>query len=304
MTSASALRNDFLVISTIDNLELAKRVATQLGIQLMQAHLQIFSDGESKIRMNKVSDKRCIIIHSTHPPVDQHLMQLFMVIRKCAEDNAKDICIMSPYMSYSRQDKEFINGEVISINVIGNILECIGCNELVTVDIHNPNVLSRFTFKTCNISAIPLLAEYTKNHLHLNNPLIISPDDGGIKRAEQLANILNIEMSWLTKTRDRHTGKVKTKFERTTSISHRDIIMIDDMISTGNSIINAAKILKELEAERLYVLCTHALLLENAAERLLAVGITDIIATNSIPNIFAKVDISTILSDHIRRSFT
>jgi ribose-phosphate pyrophosphokinase len=80
--------------------------------------------------------------------------------------------------------------------------------------------------------------------------------------------------------------------------------MIDDMISTGNSIINAAKILKELGAERLYVLCTHALLLENAAERLLAVGITDIIATNSIPNIFAKVDISTILGDHIRRSFT
>jgi ribose-phosphate pyrophosphokinase len=301
MTSALTLRNDFLVISTIDNLELAKKVANQLDIQFMQAHLQIFSDGESKVQMNQISDNGCIIIHSTHPPVDQHLMQLFMMVHKCTNDHAKDICIISPYIAYSRQDKEFLNGEVISIDVMGKILECIGCKELVTVDIHNPNVLSRFVFKTYNISAIPLLAEYTRNHMHLNDPLIISPDNGGINRAEQLANILSIEMSWLTKTRDRYTGKIKTKYEGTSSISHRDIIIIDDMISTGNSIINAAKILKELGAEKLFVLCTHALLLEDAAERLLAAGITDIIATNSIPNIFAKVDLSTILSDHIRK---
>jgi len=304
MTSALTLRNDFIIISTIDNLELAKKVANQLDIQLVQAHLQRFSDGESKIQMSPVSNYRCIIIHSTHPPVDQHLMQLFMIIHKCTNDHAKDICIISPYMAYSRQDKEFINGEVISIYVIGKILECTGSKELVTVDIHNPNVLSKFTFKTYNISAIPLLAEYARSHIRLNDPLIISPDNGGINRAKQLANILNIEMSWLTKVRDRHTGQIKSKYEGTTSISHRDIIIIDDMISTGNSIINAAKILKELEAERLFVLCTHALLLENAAERLLTAGINDIIATNSIPNIFAKVDLSTMLSDHISRFLT
>ncbi|MDP9289767.1 MAG: ribose-phosphate diphosphokinase [Thermoproteota archaeon] len=293
------MQNDTVIISSIDNLELATRIAYNLDVQLMKADLRIFSDGESKIRMDSVSNKRCIIIHSTYPFADQRLMQLFMMIYKCNRDGAKDICALTPYMAYSRQDKAFIDGEVISINLIGEILESIGTNQLVTVDIHNPEILSTFSFRTNNISAIPLLACYVSDQLKLHSALIISPDKGSINRAAELAKLLNTDMISLVKIRDIHTGEIQAKFEGSKSIRDRDVIILDDMITTGNSIINAAKVLKELGVKNIFVLCTHALLLENAIARLRDAGIKDIIATNSIPNDFARVDLAAMLSQYL-----
>lgn len=298
------MRNDTVIISSIDNWDLANKIGNLLEISVLQPNLQIFSDGESKIQLDSVYNKKCIIIQSTHPPVDEHLMQLFMIIDKCNTDRAENICVISPYMGYSRQDKEFIKGEVITIDLIGKILETIGTDRLVTVDIHNPNVLTKFHFKADNISAISLLAQYVLSYLKLDNPLVISPDTGGITRAKQLASILKTDMLSLTKTRDKYTGNVTTRYEGTTPLYGRDVILIDDMISTGHSIINAVKILKQLECKNVFVLCTHALLLENAAQKLLTIGINDIIATNSLPNPFAKVDLSSILSQHISSFIT
>ena len=298
-----SLRNDTVIISSIDNLDLAHKIGNHLDIQVLQPNLQRFSDGESKIQLDSVSDKKCIIIHSTHPPVDEHLMQLFMIIHKCNTDRAENICVISPYMGYSRQDKEFITGEVITIDLIGKILATIGISRLVTIDIHNPNVLTKFYFNADNISAIPLLAQYVSNYLKLDKPLVISPDTGGITRAKQLASILKTDMLSLTKTRNKYTGKVMTRYEGIIPACDRDVILIDDIISTGHSIINAVKILKQVGCKNVFVLCTHALLIENAVQKLLTIGVNDIIATNSVPNPFAKVDLSSILSHHIS-SFT
>lgn len=298
------MQNDTVIISSIDNLELATKIAHNLDVQLMKADLRIFSDGESKIRMDSVSNKKCIIIHSTHPFADQRLMQLFMMIYKCNKDGAKDICALIPYMAYSRQDRAFIDGEVISMDLIGEILESIGTNQLVTIDIHNPKILSNFSFYTNNISAIPLLACYVLDHLKPHNPLIVSPDKGGINRAAELAKLLNTDMISLVKIRDRYTGEIQTKFEGSKSICDRDTIIVDDMISTGNSLINAAKVLKELGVQNIFVLCTHAVLLENAIEKLRDAGIKDIIATNSIPNVFARVDLGPMLSQYLLGQIT
>lgn len=298
------MQNDTVIISSIDNLELATKIAHNLDAQLMKADLRIFSDGESKIRMDSVSNKKCIIIHSTHPFADQRLMQLFMMIYKCNKDGAKDICALIPYMAYSRQDRAFIDGEVISMDLIGEILESIGTTQLVTIDIHNPKILSNFSFRTNNISAIPLLACYVLDHLKPHNPLIVSPDKGGINRAAELAKLLNTDMISLVKIRDRYTGEIQTKFEGSKSICDRDTIIVDDMISTGNSLINAAKVLKELGVQNIFVLCTHAVLLENAIEKLRDAGIKDIIATNSIPNVFARVDLGPMLSQYLLGQIT
>lgn len=251
------MQNDTVIISSIDNLELATKIAHNLDVQLIKADLRIFSDGESKIRMDSVSNKKCIIVHSTYPVPDQRLMQLFMMIYKCNKDRAKHICALVPYMAYTRQDKAFIDGEVISIDLIGNILESTGIDQLVTIDIHNQKVLSNFSFRTSNISAIPILACYVSDHLKLhNNPLIVSPDKGGINRAAELAKLLKTDMISLVKIRDRYTGEIQTKFEGSKSIRDRDTIIVDDMISTGNSIINAAKVLKELGVQKIFVICT------------------------------------------------
>jgi ribose-phosphate pyrophosphokinase len=299
-----SLQNDTVIISSIDNLDLANKIGDCLDLQVLQPNLKIFSDGESKIQLDSVSSKKCVIIHSTHPPVDQHLMQLFMIIHKCNTDHAQNIHVINPYMGYSRQDKEFIKGEVITIELIGKILEIIGTNRLVTIDIHNPNILTKFNFKADNISAIPLLAQYILKYLKSDNLLVISPDTGGVVRAKQLASIIESDVLYLTKTRDKYTGEVTTRYEGTTPIHDRDVILIDDIISTGHSIINAVKILKQLGCKKIFVLCTHALLLENAAQKLLTSGVNEIIATNSVPNPFAKVDLSSILSQNISTTVT
>jgi len=298
------LQNSTVIISSIDNLDLANKIGDCLGLQVLQANLKIFSDGESKIQLDSISGKKCIIIHSTNPPVDQHLMQLFMIIHNCKTNHAQNIYLISPYMGYSRQDKEFIKGEVITFELIGKILGNIGTNSLVTIDIHNPNVLTRFNFKADNISAIPLLAQYVLKHLKLDNVLVISPDTGGIARAKQLASIIETEVLSLTKRRDKQTGEVMTRYEGITPVYDRDVILIDDIISTGHSIINAVKILKQLRCKKVFVLCTHALLIENAAQKLLTSGVNEIIATNSVPNPFAKVDLSGILSQNISSTVT
>ena len=141
-------------------------------------------------------------------------------------------------MAYSRQDKSFLDGEVVSIKLIATLLESLGTNIIVTVDIHNEDALSYFKINTKNISAIPSLANYVIDNMKLDKPLVISPDIGGIKRAEQFASVLGTEMIPLKKYRDRKTGQISiTDGIYIFGVNGRDVLIIDDMISSGMSVI-------------------------------------------------------------------
>lgn len=290
-------KNNTVIISDNRNSSLAKNISASLDVPYENAELRVFADGESKIRLDNVAKRNCIIIHSTYPPTDQHLMQLFMIIYKCKQDGAADICVVNPYLAYSRQDKVFVDGEIVTVNLIGRILASLGTTKLVTIDTHSPGSL-HYSFETVDLSAIPSLASYVKKNITLNKPIVISPDEGGIHRAKKFAGVIEIDMLSLIKTRDRFTGDVSISLSDQQPLENRDALIVDDIISTGNSIIKATEILKKNNIGNVYVVCTHALLLDDAKEKLLKAGVKDVISTNSIPNEFAKVDLSSLISNY------
>jgi len=290
-------KNDTVIISDDQNSPLAKKISLNLHAEYKNIELRIFADGESKIRLDNMAKKNCIIIHSTYPPTDQHLMQLFMIMYKCKEDGAKDICVVSPYLAYTRQDKVFVDGEIITIKLVGKILASLGITKLVTIDSHKPNALN-YSFATIDLTAIPSLSSYVKHNLTMNNPIIISPDEGGIERAKKFAGLINANSLSLVKTRDRLTGDVSVSLLDQGTLKNCDALIVDDMISTGTSIIKTIELLKKYHIGDVYAICTHALLVGNAKQKLLNAGIKEVISTNSIPNEFAKVDLSSVISNY------
>jgi ribose-phosphate pyrophosphokinase len=290
-------KNDTVIISDDQNSPLARKISLDLHAEYKNIELRIFADGESKIRLDNMAKKNCIIIHSTYPPTDQHLMQLFMIMYKCKEDGAKDICVVSPYLAYTRQDKIFVDGEIITINLVGKILACLGITKLITIDSHKPNALN-YSFATIDLTAIPSLSSYVKHNLTMNNPIVISPDEGGIERAKKFAGLINANSLSLVKTRDRFTGDVSISLLDQGPLKNCDALIVDDMISTGASIMKTIELLKKYRIGDVYAICTHALLVDDAKQKLLNAGIKEVISTNSIPNEFAKVDLSSVISNY------
>jgi len=290
-------KNNTVIISDDRNSSLAKKISLHLDVEYKNTELRAFADGESKIRLDNVAKKNCIIIHSTYPPTDRHLMQLFMIIYKCKEDGASNICVVSPYLAYTRQDKVFVDGEIITVNLVTKILASLGTTKLITVDSHSPKVLN-CSFATIDLTAIPSLSAYVKKNMTINNPIVVSPDEGGIERAKKFARLINANILSLVKTRDRFTGDVSISLSEELPLKKRTALIVDDMISTGTSVIKAIELLKKNNIGDVYVICTHALLLDDAKEKLLKAGIREILSTNSIPNEFAKVDLSSVISDY------
>jgi ribose-phosphate pyrophosphokinase len=271
-----------------------------LQAELIPVDVRIFTDSESRIKMGDVKKKNCVIVQSTYPPADRHLLQTLMMIKKCKDDLAADICTVIPYMAYARQDRVFQDGEVISIELIAKLLETAGNKRLITIDIHSSLALSYFRIDVQNISSIPLLANHAANNIKLNRTVVVSPDAGGIERAYEFAKILGSDIIALKKWRDRNSGEIFFDDKLECNIAHRDVVLVDDIISSGGSIVKACQILKKNKANKIYAMCVHALLVEDAAEKIRAAGVQEIISTNSIPSRYAKVDISPIISACLR----
>jgi ribose-phosphate pyrophosphokinase len=270
--------------------DLANKIAKSLQAELAVASPRIFSDGESSIRLGKVQ-KNCIIVQSTHPPTDRHIMQLLMMAKKCMDDGAQDVCAVIPYLAYARQDRAFLEGEVVSIALVAKLFETIGIKHIITVDIHSQLAMSYFQ-SIQNVSSVRMLADYATN-MKLRDPIAVSPDAGGSNRAKEFARHLNIDFISLKKSRHRLTGEVTIDESIDVDISKRDAILIDDIISSGGSVIKAAEILRKLGVGRVYAMCAHALLIQDAAEKIKSAGVNDIISTNSVPGEYSKVDLSS-----------
>ncbi|HZC88417.1 MAG TPA: ribose-phosphate pyrophosphokinase [Nitrososphaera sp.] len=284
--------------------DLAAKIAKHLDAQLVAAELRIFSDGESKIKIGRTS-RNCIIVQSTYPPTDTHILQILMMAKKCAENGAHKICAVVPYLAYARQDRAFLEDEVVSIALIAKLLQATGIDHLITVDIHSQLAMSHFApIDIENISSIPLLADFATSKLKLQNAVAVSPDSGGAQRAREFANYLSIDTIALKKSRDRNTGEVSVNEKLDIDITDRDVILIDDMISSGGSIIKAARLLNKKGANRIYAMCAHALLIDDAAHKIQARGIQDIIATNSIPGEYARVDLSPVIAKVLKPRYS
>lgn len=257
--------------------------------ELVPAEVRIFPDGESKTRLPKVSEV-AVVVQSTYPPADTHLLQALMMARKCADDGA-EVCAVVPYLAYSRQDRPFLEGETVTISLVEKLLAAAGVSHLITIDMHSRLGMSYFKSVSIeSISSIPLLAEYAKIS-ELRDPIAVSPDTGGTERVKDFAARLGWQTLILRKSRDRATGDITVE-DPGVDFKGRDAVLVDDMISSGGSIVKGAQMLRQKGAAKVVAMCAHALLLGDAASKIANAGVTEIIATNSIPNEYAKVDLS------------
>jgi len=286
------------IISGKTSENLAKELSKKIKANLVKSEIRVFPDGESKITLiGKISKKKSIVLQSIYPPVDTNLVQVLSLITK-AKENSSEVIAVIPYMGYARQDREFLPGEIVTMKVLGKLFKSAGASKIIVVDIHSSIGLKHFSIKTKNVTAIPDLVGFFKK-LSLKNPLVVSPDQGGKERAKKFAKEFNLDYIALEKTRDRKTGKVKIKTKNLEEVENRDLILVDDIISTGGSIIKATQFLKKQKCKRIYVACTHALLMNNAEKKIKKAGVTSIISTNTIPGKTSKVDISKTIAKAI-----
>ena len=288
------------VVAGPGSFDLANNIAKRLGAQLTVASLRIFSDGESNIKLSKVG-KNCVIVQSTHPPTDTHLIQLLMIAKKCTDDGAQHVCAVIPYLGYARQDRAFLEGEVVSIDLVAKLFETVGVEHIITVDIHSQLAMSYFA-SIQNVSSIPLLANYASK-MKLRDPIAVSPDAGGTNRAKEFARLLDIDVIVLKKSRHRVTGEVTIDEKLHMDLSKRDAIVIDDIISSGDSIIKAAEVLHKKGVGRIYAMCAHALLIRDAAQKIKSAGVQDIISTNSVPGEYSKVELSPEIASALKSRY-
>ena len=271
--------------------DLAKRISKKLKANLLKSELRVFPDGESKITLKgKFSKNKTIVVQSIYPPVDSNLIQALALVSK-AKEYSNEVIVVIPYLGYARQDREFLPGEIVTMKVLGKLFKGSGASKVIVVDIHSKMGLKYFKIKSENVSAIPDLAKYFKK-INLKNPLVVSPDQGGKDRAKEFAKQFGSEFIALSKTRDRKTGKVKIKTTGLDEVKGRDLILVDDMISTGGSIVKATEFLKKQKCNRVFVACTHALLMNDAEKKIKKAGVSKIISANTIPGKTSIVDIS------------
>jgi len=285
------------VIAGKSSEDLARKLSRKIKANLVKSSVRIFPDGESKITLSgKISKRKSIVVQSIYPPVDSNLVQALSLISKAKEISSEVIAVI-PYMGYARQDREFLPGEVVTMKVLAKLFKGAGASKIIAVDIHSLIGFKYFTIKSKNITAIPDLVKYFKK-LSLKNPLVVSPDQGGKERAKEFAKEFGLEFIALQKKRDRKTGKVQIK-TKDAEVNGRDLILVDDMISTGGSIINATKFLKKQKCKRVYVACTHALLMNDAEKKIRKAGVTRIVSANTIPGKTSLVDVSNTIAKAI-----
>ena len=288
----------FTVIGGGASKDLARRLARRLRAVYIETETKIFPDGESKITLQKIPKKSVIlVVQSTYPPVDTNMLQSLSIISQVRKISSRTYAII-PYMGYARQDKQFLSGEVITMSVVAKMLQSAGAKKVIVVDIHSNTALNHFNIPTENISAIPELAKYFKK-LNLKNPLVVSPDAGGSSRSKKFASLLKSDFIVLKKHRDRKTGRVNIQTTKA-DVQGKDLIIVDDMISTGGSVIKAAQFLKKQKCKRVFVACTHGLLVDDAEKKIRKAGVSRIISTNTIPGNTSKVDVSGILAKSVQ----
>ncbi len=282
--------------------ELAYKIGKAIMLPVVKTRTKRFPDGEFYFKFDEeVSGEDLLIVQSLYPPQDSHLIELFMMIHTAKDLGARSIISFIPYLAYSRQDERYLDGECVSSVMIAKILEDLGVEALYTIDIHNEKVLKHYKIPTFNLTAAGELAKYFASK-NLKEPFIIAPDDEemAISRAEYAAKTINAEYDYLRKERDRYTGDIRT-FAKRMNVKDRDVVIIDDIISTGKTAANAARILKKQGARRVFAGVSHALLGKNALKTLREAGIEEIAGTDSVTNEFAKVSVAPVIIEALKK---
>jgi ribose-phosphate pyrophosphokinase len=279
--------------------KLAGKIAKDLNLELSPVEIFVFPDGEKRIRIKEnVIDKDCIIIQSASIPPDENYMELFIMIDALRRSGAKSIKTVIPYLGYQRQDHIFRDGEAVSLEVIAEILTRVGMTELFSFDLHSPKIPDIFTVPVHHLSALPTFAEKIKKDFDSNEIVLVSPDMGGIRRIKEVSEMLgNIPFVTIEKNRNLASGEINDS-GLSGEVRGKIAVIVDDMISTGQTMVEAAELLINEGATKVFAFATHAVLAKDAGKLLQHSQIERIVVSDTIDvpafNQFPKLEIISI----------
>lgn len=274
--------SDTVLFTGNANPALAQEIATSLGISLGKAAVGRFSDGETTVEIQQnVRGREVFVVQSTCAPTNDNLMELLIMVDALKRASAQRITAVIPYFGYARQDRRPRSTRVpISARVVANMLEAVGVNRVLTMDLHADQIQGFFNIPVDNIYASPVLLEdlRKKNYSDL---LVVSPDVGGVVRARALAKQLNTDLAIIDKRRPK--ANVAEVMNIIGEVEGRNCVIMDDMIDTGGTLCKAAQVLKERGAKQVFSYCTHPVLSGGAAARIADSALDEVVVTDTIP---------------------
>ncbi len=261
---------------------LAHEIASHLGIELGKAMVSRFSDGEVTVEIRQnVRARDVFVLQPTCTPTNENLMELLIMVDALKRASARRITAVIPYFGYARQDRRPRSTRVpISAKVVANLLETVGVERVLTMDLHADQIQGFFDIPVDNIYASPVLLSDLKSKDY-PNLVVISPDVGGVVRARALAKQLDCDLAIIDKRRP--TANVSEVMHVIGEIDGRNCVIMDDMIDTAGTLVKAAEVLKERGARNVYAYCTHPVFSGPAVERIKASHIDEVVVTNTIP---------------------
>jgi ribose-phosphate pyrophosphokinase len=272
---------EFKIFSGNSNPLLAAQICDYLKVPIGNAVVGAFSDGEVRVRINEnIRGRDIFVIQSTCPPVNQNLMELLIIIDALRRASAERITAVLPYYGYARQDRKAEPRVPITAKLVADLITAAGATRVLTLDLHAGQIQGFFDIPVDNLFALPVLINYFKQK-DLQDPVVVSPDAGGVERARALAKQLGSSLAIIDK---RRTGVNEAEIMNIIGeVEGRDALIVDDMIDTAGTLAQAARAIKNKGALRVFASCTHPVFSGPALDRIRDSSLEEVVATNTIP---------------------
>ena len=289
------------------NPELAQKICAFLGVTLGQAKVSHFSDGEVQVEIDEsVRGMDTFVVQPTCPPVNENLMELLVMLDALKRASSGRITVVIPYYGYGRQDRKVFPRTSISARLVANLITVAGASRVLAMDLHAGQIQGFFDIPVDHLYALPVQYSYLKKKIK-GDIVVVSPDAGGVERVRELGKRLNASIAIIDKRREK--ANVSKVMHVIGDVKNKTAILLDDMIDTGGTIVQAAEAIMEGGAKAVYACCSHAVLSGNAIERIDNSSLTELISTNTIPlsenaqksKKIRVLDVSSILGEAIKR---
>ena len=265
------------------NKSLSQKISKYLKTRLVNSKIKKFSDGEIYVEINEnIRGNNIFIIQSISSPANDNLLEMLLCIDALKRSSAKNITAVIPYFGYARQDRKVVPRTSISAKLVSNLITKAGADRVVTVDLHSGQIQGFFDIPVDNLFATPIFYRHIKKKLKLNNIVCVSPDAGGIVRTRGLSKLLDVGLAIVDKRRPT-PGKSEV-VNVIGEVKNKVCIIVDDIIDSGGTIVNAAKMLKAKGAKEIHVYVTHGVLSGEAVKRIKSSPIKNLVITDTIDN--------------------
>ena len=276
-------RNRMMLFTGGANEPLAEEVAEVLGIQVGSLSRSTFSNGEIYVRPDEsVRGADCFVIQSHCEPMNDNIMEHLITIDALKRASARSITAVMPFFGYSRQDKKVLPREPITARLVGDLFMTAGADRLVSVDLHTGQLQGFISKPFDSLTALPIITDYLADKIE-GKTTVVSPDAGGVKRAERYARHMDASVAFIYKRRDPAEHNESAALSMAGRVTDRHVVIVDDMIDTAGTVCNAAEMVREYGARSVRIAATHAIFSEPAIDRIKNAPLDEVIVTNTLP---------------------